>query len=166
LAKLALKLRIDFGGDLQLNQWLHSVKIGDGHLDLGMAQRLIQRGGEKGGRDRILAESLPSEMPAAKFKPKENIGPNFVGNLFNRAFILGEHSLDLFLHESTLQQVFSGAHHSHQLRANFSSPFLRTNCPLLCLGKFVPQMKATLGPTELLAVVWEYFLILNSFRPH
>jgi hypothetical protein len=66
---LALKLHIDFGAELQLTQWLHSIKTGEGFLDLGLAQRLNHL--EGGRRHRLLADMLPWELPPAS-KPAEH----------------------------------------------------------------------------------------------
>uniref|UniRef100_A0AC34G5I4 Lipid-binding serum glycoprotein C-terminal domain-containing protein n=1 Tax=Panagrolaimus sp. ES5 TaxID=591445 RepID=A0AC34G5I4_9BILA len=58
--------------------------------------------------------------------------------------------MELFIDEPTLQEVVSAAHFSDQFKANITSPFLKTECEMLCLGTLFPELGAELGPTSLI----------------
>ena len=61
--------------------------------------------------------------------------------------------VELFIDEPTLQEIASAAHYSNQFRVNMTSPFLRTDCDMLCLGTLFPELKTQLGPTKLIVEV-------------
>lgn len=64
-----------------------------------------------------------------------------------------ERILEIFLDEPTIQEIVSTAHYSGEIITNITSPFLTTDCELLCLGKIVPELRSALGPTLLYAEV-------------
>ena len=63
--------------------------------------------------------------------------------------------VELFIDEPTLQEIASAAHYSDQFKVNMTSPFLRTDCEMLCLGTLFPELKTQLGPTKLIVEVRE-----------
>ena len=69
--------------------------------------------------------------------------------------------VELFIDEPTLQEIASAAHYSDQFRVNTTSPFLRTDCDMFCLGTLFPELKNQLGPTKLIVEVCEIVDIQN-----
>ena len=166
-------LEINFGENIKLSQSLHSMSMTNSHIDLRMKNKFVTNG--------HLIETLstlPSSYPnqglfwqiVLEYLSGEREYP---ANLMNLILIFSEleniydqKMLELFIDEPTLQEVVSAAHFSDQFKANITSPFLKTECEMLCLGTLFPDLSAELGPTSLIVevivftcnlVVREYF---------
>ncbi|CAB3399941.1 unnamed protein product [Caenorhabditis bovis] len=59
--------------------------------------------------------------------------------------------IDMFIDEHTVQSIIAAAHFSHHLKTKIESPFLRTNCDVLCIGTVLPEI-AEIMPNRTLHV--------------
>uniref|UniRef100_A0A915EPP1 Lipid-binding serum glycoprotein N-terminal domain-containing protein n=1 Tax=Ditylenchus dipsaci TaxID=166011 RepID=A0A915EPP1_9BILA len=130
LEKFPRKLQVELSKEIRLSQILHSINTGPKYVDLEMKNRLTS------GSTGLSFETfsiLPKEPPTIDADNKRLV--------------------ELFMDEITLQELVSSSHNAGLFKTNFTSPFLRTKCDVLCIGKLVPQLQATLGSTALLAVI-------------
>uniref|UniRef100_A0A7E4VKE7 BPI2 domain-containing protein n=1 Tax=Panagrellus redivivus TaxID=6233 RepID=A0A7E4VKE7_PANRE len=123
-------LEINFDKNVRLSQALHSIVMSNTFIDLRMKNKFETNG--------HLIETL-STLPASF--------PEELSSLENQRM------LELFIDEPTLQEIISAAHFSDLLIANITSPFLRTECDMLCLGTLFPELAEELGPTSLIVIV-------------
>ncbi|KAI6191145.1 hypothetical protein M3Y97_00196100 [Aphelenchoides bicaudatus] len=125
LEKMPNSLDLQFAPNLYLTQSLHSISTSENHMDLQLKNRFYSHG--------LITETI-SSVPRDLLQMHDNpFEP--------------EHILEVFLDEATIQEI-------EEIITNITSPFLTTQCEILCLGKIVPELRSALGPTLLYAEVF------------
>ncbi|KAI6210855.1 hypothetical protein M3Y96_00372100 [Aphelenchoides besseyi] len=133
---------------LRLTQSLHGISTNENHIDLQMKNRFYANGHvtetlSKLPQDFLVLhgqQTIVSDLKTCKCLDDGEQEPSNI--------------MEVFLDEVTIQEVASTSHYSGELITNITSPFLTTDCELLCLGKIVPRLREVLGPTSLYAEVF------------
>ncbi|CAD5235737.1 unnamed protein product [Bursaphelenchus xylophilus] len=134
LLKVPHRIQMNLGEDFQWIQSLHAIRPAENFIDLQMKNQFFSNG--------LLMEAV-SAMP-----------PETSSSVMYHEIPHTPHVLEVFMDEALLQEMLSTAHFSGELVTNISSPFLRTDCDLLCLGKIVPELRHSLGKSALYAEVF------------
>ncbi|CAI4224906.1 unnamed protein product [Auanema sp. JU1783] len=71
--------------------------------------------------------------------PLENISTSDIG-----AFGRSSRMIDMFVDEPTVQSILTAAHFAGHLRTVLDTPFLRTDCEVLCVGTVLPELAEVL----------------------
>ncbi|KAI1709357.1 hypothetical protein DdX_11432 [Ditylenchus destructor] len=133
LDKFPQKLQFNFGRNVRLVQILHSVHTGADYVELEMRNSL--QANPKASMDVFDTLSLlPDEPPHVESARKNRV-------------------VELFIDEMTMQELVTAGHRNGLFTSNFTSPFFRTQCDLLCIGKLVPELGRIYGNTSLYAMV-------------
>ncbi|CAD6185283.1 unnamed protein product [Caenorhabditis auriculariae] len=121
LIQFPTNLTISSNPDIVLVQSMQSIAMTQHHVDLRMRSDLLWDG--------EFVESAPVQ----------NSTLSSVENLPRSTRMV-----DMFIDEHTVQSILAAAHFASHLKTTIESPFLRTDCDVLCIGTVLPELAESL----------------------
>lgn len=122
LIQFPTNLTISHIPSIVLVQSLQSIAMTQHHLDLRMRSDLVWEGD--------FVESTPvqnSTLMSIDSLPRST------------------RMVDMFIDEYTVQSILAAAHFASHLKTTIESPFLRTDCDVLCIGTVLPELNETMS---------------------
>ncbi|PAV71056.1 hypothetical protein WR25_19959 [Diploscapter pachys] len=117
LSQFPTNLTISYSPEILLIQSLQSIAMNQQNIDIRMRSDLMWSG--------EFVESAPVENQT----------------LINiESLDRSTRMIDMYIDEHTVQSVLAAAHFANHLKTSLESPFLRTNCDVLCLGTVLPEL--------------------------
>ncbi|WKY14452.1 hypothetical protein Q1695_000193 [Nippostrongylus brasiliensis] len=123
LAQFPANLTLSTNPEVILAQSLDSVVLSQTHIDMRMHSDLIWDG---------------------EFVESEDVTP-----YNDETHTQSTRMVSIFIEEEIVQNILKASHYSGHLRTTLESPFLKTQCDVLCIGTVLPELSEALPNSTL-----------------
>ncbi|KAK6058172.1 hypothetical protein COOONC_04264 [Cooperia oncophora] len=149
--------------EVVLTQSLEAVVLSRKHIDLEMRSDLIWNGDLMNSEDVVLTQSLEAVVLSRKHIDLEMrsdliwngdlMNSEDVSLIDNDTDIPSTRMITIFVEEETVQNILKAAYSTGHFLTTVESPFLQTQCDVLCIGSVLPELSEAMPNSSLVAQV-------------